>query len=646
MPANFGNTSPRGGSNVPATAGAPHESYTMQPPFSPRPSYQSLSSEYSVATAFAVDRVTSVNAPPVPALPVAVGYEQGSSRPIYATPSQAKGMRVMTRSGKILRAGTEKLFRPEALLALAASSPPAEPFEIITHEEASTSRYSPAEQRLNAAARRDERYSPPHYMARADLSHLPQRAKAIKARQWKADATHRSTEVIEPGSISAFQQTEEYKTRNDIPVPPRRDAKPAKSHGLRHYLMRGVGPETSFNVSVGDAVLLPEASAIPYASNSPRERPVGLFRSFSKTAHRGFRKVAGIARRGSDAVKPDMTHVQGSFAFDKRSYPDGAIAVNNSVPVSEAQTQQSQRPRREQAAHYPNALPPKSRTVTKKARNASLRESNRPTPAYAPAVPRKVKIVGSASRQTVFGDFIDSFDDSDSDNSVQVTGVPHTVDQSTRHLAAPPALPTASETSLRAAILSVKRAPLSGQEAEVEDVPPPLVWRSAKEVADDLEIAPTVHATDLDDFGGDHDSDDDDFAGHEYGHWPEYADEVFDDNSIIRQIDQMSLSLQERQDAATEAGRLRKMFDRPPPGAMGVDVEDFEPTTVIDTVRHDQHTSWLMTDTTKPNVVQSYYKQVQNLEAREPDEATELFEHLERERYGRSLARKTASNRR
>ncbi|KAK4543978.1 hypothetical protein LTR36_004752 [Oleoguttula mirabilis] len=654
MSTNFGNL-PRRGSDASVTIGASRPSFEMQRHISPRPSYQTLSSEYSVATAFAVDRIASVDPPPVPALPVHVGYEQGSSLPVYATPAQARGMRVVTRSGKVLTANgkfeaqhpARQPARKSAMHKLPVYPSSAGSFEVITHQEAGKAHYDEAEAKLNGTWKGNEQYSPPHYMTRADLDHLSERKSEIKARYNAHNARIRKREIIPIGSIAAF-----HDAANEAQAQPQtKAAKPANNDGKRLHreLMRGVGPETSFNVSVDGAVLVPEPSVVPYASNSPPTQSVGLFRSLSNTAQRGFKKVTGLARKGSDAAtKPKITHVPDSFAYDPRGYPNGATAVANSIPLREAQRLQSQQSAVEEAARYPNALPPKSRPLARRAP-----ETNPPAPVHTsprnpPARPRKVKIVGDANRQTQFGDFIDFFDDSDSDKSVPMTAPPNAIDLSTYPAGPPPPVPRASDESLRAAILTVKRKPVPARAAKVQKPLPPLPpWRSANEVAAGLGIGTAHHASDDDDFDVDPISDDDDdFAGHQYGKMPEYADRIFDDSSIIRQVDRMNgLSLQEKQDVATEARRLKKIFDKPPPGAMGVDVHDFAPTTVIDTTRHAGHTSWRLTDTSKPNVIESYYKQVPNQDHQEPDEAAKLFEHLEREKYGKSPARKVAPHR-
>lgn len=543
-------------------------------------SFQSLSSEYSVATAFAIDRITSSTAPPVPPLPVNIGYEQGSTLPLYASPAQAKGMRIVTRSGKVLQPDGKfanptpaKKPRPSAMPIGPSTSASDNAIDNIALQDA---RYTEAEAKHNAEWRQKEDHSPPHWIRHSDLAHLsnPRRRAAIVARQWQPDEAHRLTEVIPMGSITAFQEAERAAAAERAKETGRRavEAKRvAERARLQHELMRGVGPETSFNISADDAVLLPPASAIPYASNSPQERPTGIFRAFSNRAQRGFRKVTGLARRAS-------------------SRPSTALA--------------------------------------------------------APARPRKVKVVGRASQETQFGDFV-NLSSSDSGSS-QASVRPAAVDLSTYNAGPPPPVPmapSASDASIAAGILTVKRKPVPARDLRAETPPPPPMWRSAKEVAEELGIESENLDQNAEGFSteseGEFDSEEED-AGYEYGQMPEYADEVFEDQSIIRQVDRMNhLSLQQKVEVATEAERLRKMFDRP-----AADAEDSAPTRTIDTTRHDRHTSWLMTDTSKPDVVESHYRRIQNLESREPEDAADLFAHLERERNGQSPPRKGPASRR
>jgi len=306
----------------------------------------------------------------------------------------------------------------------------------------------------------------------------------------------------------------------------------------------------------------------------------------------------------------------------------------------------------------PDALPKRTGAIRKKG------TYDPPPPSMnVPDQPRKVKVLGDSDRDTLFGDFID-YADSDSDKSVRVTAPAQPVNLPSYQAMQPPPVPiTATKARFEAAVHGHKRKPVLQREPNVnKDLPaPPASYQvdpadryARPESAQGLGIDVPAHQSSEDTY-----SDEDAIiAGYKYGQMPEYAEDVFDDpDGIISQVDRMNnLSLQDKEYAVTEAQRLRKMFDQPPPGATGVDYQAMEPPTIVDMNMHPGHTSWRVTDFPKPNIIQSYYKQVQHQqrsepqvadqEQRQPDAAAALMERLEQERSGRAAPRRRATSRR
>lgn len=665
MNSDYGNFLQRG-TDRSATIGASRGSGPYQDHNTPRPSYLTLSSEYSVATAFAVETVpptATTDVPPVPQRPVHVGYEQGSSLPIHASQKQADGLRVVTRKGKTLGAGksygvqardfaAHSSARHTTVAQTTLQSPVSDgSFEIVAPQEARTSHYDEAEAKLNGTWSGCNQHSPPWYMNYDDFVNHDERADDIVARRDPRDRAQMNREVIPVGSIAAaFGAKPDADTDK---AKQERSASRLDRNRLRHELQRGVGPETSFNVAVDDAVLIPDASAVPYASSSPQARPAGMFRSSSRKARRAGSSLVGFARRGSDASRAKITHVPGSFKYDERVYPNGVSAVNDALPLKEAQRLGSHQPglqpinppRQTEAPRYPHALPPRTQPSRSEAPKAT-RSPHQPSPAKTaqpqpqPRPQRKVKVVGEADRQTLFGDFI-NYADSDSEKSVEVDRLANFRPMT------PPPVPTAANV---APPKSITRKPTPKRDQRQDKSLPPLPAKP--EGANDLGIPMPDRMVVDDSF-----DDEDDLITQQSRHFPEYVDEVFDDpNGITRQVDRMNLSLQDKQYAVTEAQRLkRRMMDQPPPGATGVDYQDYAPTMTIDTVEHPGHTSWRVTDTSKQNEIHSYYKQiqrqppskqVQSPPRRDPDEAADLMARLEREKYGAGASGRTGMSRR
>ncbi|KAK5678484.1 hypothetical protein LTS10_008928 [Elasticomyces elasticus] len=189
---------------------------------------------------------------------------------------------------------------------------------------------------------------------------------------------------------------------NPRPAPP-----PPNKSRLHHELDRGVQPETSFNVSDGDAILVPDARNVPYGSNDRPDPPkrAGTFASIRQ----------GIARIGTFTSR---TPVVAGLPIKVIKNEDHKLS-KPTVSIEEAQAKQAAErkayfianPTADADNRYPNALPPR-RGLARAKTSASP-----PAPRRAdvpPAEPRRVRrLSGDSRRMTTFGGFIDACNRSD-----------------------------------------------------------------------------------------------------------------------------------------------------------------------------------------------------------------------------------------
>jgi len=364
MPAGLGQHFRRG-SDASATIGTTRWDSNPYSHETPRPSYVTVTSLYSTRTTDAIDRLPqslidalpastlpTFNPPattvPASALPLRIDSRHPLKAPVSAYKDDNYGMRVMTRSDKTLRASKDEGVQTNDFAARPGSAQQAapQPSARSTQSDGSFEVVSP--QAARNPHRDDEAmvqlygapglYSPPHFMSRDDFMHYgkPGRTAPELDARWHARnqeiRANNPKALVPVGSIAALEAAERGRRQAEA----RMQDSQQKKQRLQHELQRGAGPETSFNVYHDDAVLLPEPAAIPYASNSPKPQQARLLRSLSNRAHQGFKRVAGFARRGSDAAKAKISAPTAS-RVDERSYPDGPTVVNQSLPVREAQ---------------------------------------------------------------------------------------------------------------------------------------------------------------------------------------------------------------------------------------------------------------------------------------------------------------------
>jgi hypothetical protein len=495
----------------------------------------------------------------------------------------------------------------------------------------------------------------------------------------RVEAPRRADAERVPRDQSRTGREHRTEPRPDQGRPRAGSARPSESRPVHHH-MRGLGPETNFNVYDGDAVVLPPANAIPYASNLPRGQAAGpgLLRSISNKVKEFGQRVSSRSRSRQRSNAGDFVSVPGGLRVDRRIYTEGVPAVQGAIPVEQAQAQQLERQqsqRGESSRRGRDEQPKKDRypfAFNRQAKKVQEQEAAAQA-AHRAQQPRMVKVVGHPDRGTMWGDFVNA----DRDDSARTAPNDFAPVQQTQIRSRPPTIPNDSKPVHPSTVKrrSVDKRPVDRR---------PNVDKSLPPVPIDSAYSAMVHADGTVDPAPDDawiPADDAWIPNAEFGQMPMYADEAL--GAVTDQLDQMNLDPERRERLAGEIRRLdRKVMDHPPPGAMGVDASDFEPETIIDQFPHDKHTSWRMTDTSEPNIIHSYYTKVENNqhiqrqqsreasrppvpvvhdgyyehngseqevvdkgkapEGREGDVATALWERLDQEKMGKAPARRSS----
>lgn len=427
-----------------------------------------------------------------------------------------------------------------------------------------------------------------------------------------------------------------------------------------HYdTIRSVGLGTRFTVTTDDAVLLPDASVIPDCSNPPRSRRPSLFRSLSTTAKNFGTKFAAFARRRSDAPRPTIRHMRGSLDYDRRGYLYGFQAINDAVPVEEARRQRNQR--NEFFAYgctakacrdagrdcYSNAFPP-ARMASSGRVKRTLSEICKKAPFNNAEQIRSVGVFRETDQATRCCNFI-GLHDSDSEEKESVSS------RSTTCVAK-----ISSHSSGSSIIRPMTPDPLSAQ-FQTERRP------TLRRKLNPYKGLPTLpkQSTGQDSSAGGFDGvklrlgrthaeghrdpkANDSVSSWEFGRMPKYADDAFsfDEEPVKRLIDRPDILGYSSPGQLIETNRHGHMLGSPPSSATGLDIDGVYPEMIIDTVQHDRHTSWWVTNTSIPDQVHSYRTSVADqLVYREPDDAARLMGRLEWEKMGPMPCRRSSSRR-
>ncbi|KAK5130539.1 hypothetical protein LTR08_001969 [Meristemomyces frigidus] len=665
----------RHGSDASVTAGATRGDTSIYPLAhdSPRLSYQSLTSEYSTITTAAIDRVprtTSASAPPVPPLPTFAQHKQRIGQSPFPPRSSSKAP-VPTRAYEanltvpgtpMTAAWSQNLTQDLGAITGAVSQPTAaltasdshKSFEVAPQQTHCNPHHQEATARLSGQV--SEQYSPPHWLSSAVLA-LPERNRGPKARH---DA-HNAAIVANPTAQLAATAANPVPYALNSRPPPR---PPGRNGTLTKTLGRGIAKVTNFarrrsSASRPAAGPAPVRGALVPPGNVPLGGPPIVNTIPIREAQR-LRARPGITMQD---FSPRPQHA--------KVVPQVQAPAAPTSPVVFPQVQAPAAPTNPVAQAPAAHIGPVARPLQ--------------------AGPRKVRVVGNANRVTQFGDFIDLSDSNSDSSAVAQPG-------DTADILATRPVPDRSEADSdrgsghTSDILIIrplpapepeawiKRKPMPAPEIRRKPVPTsqpaktPVQGRLPPDLDKPLPPTPHPHQTpeeaaaithvlgvnrgrDFNDLSalhaqlrsGDSDSDRDSDrfsnASQEYGNMPEYADEIYGDpQGIIPQVDGMDLDLQQKMEIATEAGRLQRLFTRPPAGATG---GDENPTTVIDTTHHASHTTWVVTDTSQLNVISSVTQRIPNIvhlqpempepqsaARKEPDAAGVLMARLDRERYG------------
>jgi len=134
----------------------------------------------------------------------------------------------------------------------------------------------------------------------------------------------------------------------------------------------------------------------------------------------------------------------------------------------------------------------------------------------------------------------------------------------------------------------------------------------------------------------------------EFGQMPEYADDAFsfDEELVRRSIDRPEIPDYSSPGQLKETNRRGYTLGSPPSSATGLDIDGVYPEMIIDTVQHDRHTSWWVTNNSISDQFHSYRTTVADqLVYREPDDAARLMSRLEWEKMGPMPSRRSSSRR-
>ncbi|KAK3620020.1 hypothetical protein LTR56_023658 [Elasticomyces elasticus] len=191
-----------------------------------------------------------------------------------------------------------------------------------------------------------------------------------------------------------------YGNPRPAPAPPTRQ----RPH---HDLNRGVQPETSFNVSDGDAILVPDARNVPYGSNDRPDTPrrAGTFASIRK----GITRIGTFSKRTPGVADLPIRVVKNQD--HELSKPTMTIQKAQAKQAAEREAYLKANPHTDADNRYPNALPPRRRPTRAGTSAAPVATRN---PAAPLNEPRRVRrLSGDSRRQTTFGGFIDACNRSD-----------------------------------------------------------------------------------------------------------------------------------------------------------------------------------------------------------------------------------------
>ncbi|KAF2765211.1 hypothetical protein EJ03DRAFT_339251 [Teratosphaeria nubilosa] len=400
-----------------------------------------------------------------------------------------------------------------------------------------------------------------------------------------------------------------------------KEAAAAAERRFHHDLRRGLGPETSFNVTADNSVLVPEAAAVPYASNSPEQaRRPRLARSVSN----GFKALGRVITGRARAV------------------------VHKAIPIEQAQRQREA----EKAAGTRSARFNGELAVAARAERGKVRSGQpvaRSTPAVqraqsvrleGPPAPRAAKMVGHPDRCTIFGDFIDLPSSGSGSGKSQKPAdgkIPRPITPYRRpSFVAPPPPPVPVTAPAASKRKPIKRA----QPADKPKAGPstPAKQRQAESPRDSA-YALTPEQQDLLRRG---------YIGPrlrpraQAQRMHEDAEVTFDvklDDTLEDQLRAQGMDVN-RYMRATNLARSRFGGD--------ADVDDLYPELVVDQRVHEKHTSWFITDASQPDRIAAHHGRIANdelmssvpqrgQEAENEDVSTaDLWARIEAERAGKA----------
>ncbi|KAH9818138.1 hypothetical protein Tdes44962_MAKER05431 [Teratosphaeria destructans] len=412
------------------------------------------------------------------------------------------------------------------------------------------------------------------------------------------------------------------------------EAAAAAERRFHHDLRRGLGPETSFNVTADDAVLVPEAAAVPYASNSPEERAPRLARSVSNGFKALGRAITGRARAGTSTARPSILLVSGAMHDNINGGcevdPEGFEVVHKAIPIEQAQRQrEAEKAAGTRSARFDSDLAVaaraqrgKVRTLTKDRElptRPSVKQVRSEQPitrsepaaqhvdsarAEGPSAPRAIKMVGHPDRCTTFGDFIDlSPSSSDSVKSQEPASgeIPRPITPYRRpSFVAPPPPPVPVIAAAASKRKPVKRAqpadkPKAGPSTPAKqrqaESPKDSAYALTSEQQDLLQrgyigprLRPRAQAQRM--HGG-----------------SEVAFDVQLDDTLEAQLRAQGMDVDRYMRAVSLA---RSRFGG------NADGDDLGPELVVDQRVHDKHTSWFITDASQPDRIAAHHGRIEN----------------------------------
>ncbi|KAK5726425.1 hypothetical protein LTR17_012751 [Elasticomyces elasticus] len=206
---------------------------------------------------------------------------------------------------------------------------------------------------------------------------------------------------------------------------------------LHHELNRGVQPETSFNVSDGDAILVPDARKVPYGSNDRPDQPRRAG-TFSNSIRQGLKRIGTLTGRTAGVAGLPIKVIKKED--HKLSKPTLTIQEAQARQATQKEAYLKANPTADADKRYPNALPPRRAPTRAQTPASTLASWTTNAPA---AEPRRVRrLSGDSRRMTTFGDIIDACNRSDTssdsgrENRAQlqrVTDGAYTNTQASRH---------------------------------------------------------------------------------------------------------------------------------------------------------------------------------------------------------------------